>query len=116
MSTDTTGNAVTADTSLIDSFSRAVAGRAELVTDEAVLIERGHDFWGFGGTAGLLLRPAGRDEIASPSRSTDPRFGLSIRASARSAVDFPQALGPTITVNPPSGIRTSSPSDTVRPA
>ncbi|MHA3019542.1 FAD-linked oxidase C-terminal domain-containing protein [Mycobacterium sp. BMJ-28] len=68
MSTDTTGNAVTADTSLIDSFSRAVAGRAELVTDEAVLIERGHDFWGFGGTAGLLLRPAGRDEIAAIMR------------------------------------------------
>jgi hypothetical protein len=49
-----------------------------------------------------------------PSSRTLPARGLSIRASARSSVDFPQAFGPTIAVNPPSGISTSSPSVTTR--
>ena len=68
MSTDTAGNVIGAGNSLADLFAKAVAGRAEIITDEAVLTERGHDFWGFGGTAGLLLRPASRDEIAEIMR------------------------------------------------
>ena len=68
MSTDTAENVIAADNSLTDLFIKAVAGRAEIITDEAVLTERGHDFWGFGGTAGLLVRPASRDEIAEIMR------------------------------------------------
>jgi glycolate oxidase len=68
MSTDTAGNVIAAVNSLADLFVKAVAGRAEIVTDEAVLTDRGHDFWGFGGTAGLLLRPASRDEVAEIMR------------------------------------------------
>lgn len=68
MSSDTAGNAIALDNSLIDLLTTAVAGRAEVITDEAVLTDRGHDFWGFGGTAGVLLRPASRDEIAEIMR------------------------------------------------
>jgi hypothetical protein len=50
--------------------------------------------------------PVGSDEISAPSSSTDPAFGLSIRTSARSSVDFPHAFGPTIAVNPLAGIAT----------
>jgi hypothetical protein len=48
------------------------------------------------------------------SRVTLPAAGLIMRASPRSSVDLPQALGPTITVNEPSGIATSSSRMTVR--
>ena len=41
-----------------------------------------------------------------PSSSTVPCVGLSSRASARSRVDLPQALGPTITVTLPGGMDT----------
>jgi glycolate dehydrogenase FAD-linked subunit len=68
MSTDTTGTNVAADSPLAGLFVKAVAGRAEIITDQALLTERGHDFWGFGGTAGLLLRPSNRDEIAEIMR------------------------------------------------
>jgi glycolate oxidase len=68
MSSDTAGNAIALDNSLIDLLTTAVADRAEVITDEAVLTDRGHDFWGFGGTAGVLLRPASRDEIAEIMR------------------------------------------------
>jgi hypothetical protein len=57
---------------------------------------------------------AGRLPITSPSSSTLPAVGLSIRESARSRVDLPQALGPTITVKEWSGIRTESPSAITR--
>jgi glycolate oxidase len=76
MSTDTAENVIAADNSLTDLFIKAVAGRAEIITDEAVLTERGHDFWGFGGTAGLLVRPASRDEFAEIMRvATEPHRG-----------------------------------------
>jgi hypothetical protein len=51
---------------------------------------------------------AGSDWITCPSSSTLPSLGRSIRDSARSSVDLPQALGPTITVNELSGISTDS--------
>ncbi|MDT5356743.1 MAG: hypothetical protein QOJ56_5275, partial [Mycobacterium sp.] len=37
MSSDTAGNAIALDNSLIDLLTTAVAGRAEVITDEAVL-------------------------------------------------------------------------------
>ena len=46
--------------------------------------------------------------IDVPSSSTVPRLGLSKRARARSSVDLPHALGPTITVIFPVGISTDS--------
>jgi glycolate oxidase len=64
MSTPTAENVTTLDATAIEKFTRAVAGRGEVITDQTVLTERGHDFWGFGGTADLLLRPNNRDEIA----------------------------------------------------
>ncbi len=57
---------------------------------------------------------AGMDEMERPSSTTSPCDGLSRRDSARSSVDFPHAFGPTITVNEPSGIVTSSPEEMTR--
>jgi glycolate oxidase len=45
-------------------FATAAAAHGEVTTDEDVLTERGRDYWGVGGVAGLLLRPHGRDDIA----------------------------------------------------
>jgi glycolate oxidase len=53
---------------LIDQLTKAVAGRADVVTDATVLAERGHDYWGFGASPGILLRPRNRDEIADIMR------------------------------------------------
>ena len=50
----------------------------------------------------------GSERMSSPSRRTVPSCGCSIRASARSSVDLPQAFGPTIATNSPSSMRTSS--------
>ncbi|MET0699753.1 MAG: FAD-linked oxidase C-terminal domain-containing protein [Mycobacterium sp.] len=84
MSTDAAPHTVAADSSLAALFTNAVGGRAEIITDQSVLAERGYDFWGFGGIAGLLLRPASRDEIAEIMRvaaehqvSVVPRGGAS---------------------------------------
>jgi glycolate oxidase len=83
MSTDTAGNAIATEPLLTDLFSKAVAGRGEIITDPSVLTERGHDFWGFGGTAGLLLRPANRDEIAEIMRvATEHRIAVVPRGGA----------------------------------
>lgn len=55
---------MTTDTeSLTDLFTHTIAGGGIAITDHTVVTDRGHDFWGFGGTAGLLLQPADRDEI-----------------------------------------------------
>ena len=53
----------------------------------------------------------GRRWICSPSRITCPVVGRSSRARARSSVDLPQALGPTITVTLPSGTDSDEPVD-----
>jgi hypothetical protein len=58
----------------------------------------------------------GSDVISAPSSSTDPSVGLSMRTSARSNVDLPQALGPTIAVNPPAGMSTDNSRVTTRPS
>jgi hypothetical protein len=52
--------------------------------------------------------------MASPSSSTAPAAGLSIRDRARRSVDLPQALGPTITVKERSGMRTERSSAMIR--
>jgi glycolate oxidase len=44
MTTPTTENITALDDSLVESFTKAVAGRAEVVTDDAVMTDRGHDF------------------------------------------------------------------------
>ncbi len=49
----------------IERFAEAVAGIAEIVTDPTTLTESGHDFWGVGAAAELMLRPRNRDEIAA---------------------------------------------------
>ncbi len=49
----------------LERFAEAVAGLAEVVTDSAALTHSGHDFWGVGATAELMLRPHDRDEIAA---------------------------------------------------
>ena len=49
----------------LERFAEAVAGLAEVVTDGAALTDSGHDFWGVGATAELMLRPHDRDEIAA---------------------------------------------------
>lgn len=40
------------DTTTIDLLSQAVAECSEVITDDTVLTERGHDFWGFGAWTG----------------------------------------------------------------
>jgi glycolate oxidase len=71
----TTENITTFDDSLVGLFTKAIAGRAEVVTDDAVLTDRGHDFWGFGATPGLLLRPRSTGEIAEIMRVATEHHG-----------------------------------------
>jgi len=52
----------------IKEFSAALAGADAVVTDPDTLIAKGHDYWGFGGTPGLLLRPGTRDEVVAVLR------------------------------------------------
>jgi glycolate oxidase len=53
---------------IIAEFTAALSGPDAVVTDAAVLSAKGHDFWGFGGTPGLLLRPCTRDEVVAVVR------------------------------------------------
>lgn len=64
MSTDTSQNRTAADSGAIGRFTIAVAAHGDVFTDEALLTERGRDYWGVGGTADLLLRPKSRDDVA----------------------------------------------------
>lgn len=64
MPTHTSQTDGTASTA-IARFTATVAGLGEVITDGTVLAERGHDFWGVGGTAEMLLRPRSRDDIAA---------------------------------------------------
>ncbi|BBW99460.1 FAD-binding protein [Mycolicibacterium moriokaense] len=72
-----TRQATNLDSAATERFTAAVAGHAEIVTDETVLTDRGHDFWGVGGTADLLLRPHNRDEIAAIMRIAS-EYGVAI--------------------------------------
>lgn len=48
----------------LERFAAAVADHAEVTTDQGLITERGSDYWGAGGVAGLLVHPHGRDDIA----------------------------------------------------
>ena len=78
-------------------------GMAPPATRSATVMPVGRDRL-LGQDAQALRDLAGRQAWMSwPSRSTDPAFGVSRRARARSRVDLPQALAPTITVTLPVG-------------
>lgn len=64
MSTPTTAPSSGLAPAAVERFTAV----AEVVTDTAVLTERGRDFWGVGGIAELMLRPHSRDEIAEIMR------------------------------------------------
>ena len=53
------------DTTIIEQFARVLSGPEAVITDPQVRTTAGHDFWGFGGTPGLLLRPGSHDEVAA---------------------------------------------------
>ncbi len=55
---------MTISTTQIDAFATAAAAYGDVNTDPGLLTERGRDYWGVGGVAGLLLRPHSRDDIA----------------------------------------------------
>jgi glycolate oxidase len=52
----------------IKEFSAALASPDAVVTDPDTLTAKGHDYWGFGGTPGLLLRPGTREEVIAVLR------------------------------------------------
>lgn len=56
------------DSMALERFAAAAAAHGDITTDEGVLTERGRDYWGVGGLAGLLVRPRGRDDIADIMR------------------------------------------------
>ncbi len=69
-----------------------------------------------GGTGDCGRKPSrratsrvGSVEISAPSSRTAPAVGFSSRANARSSVDLPLALAPTIAVIRPAGSGTSTP-------
>jgi glycolate oxidase len=47
----------------VKEFSAALPRKDAVVTDADTLTAKGHDYWGFGGTPGLLLRPTTREEV-----------------------------------------------------
>jgi glycolate oxidase len=56
------------DDIVVKEFSAALARPDAVVTDPDTLTAKGHDYWGFGGTPGLLLRPCTRDEVIAVLR------------------------------------------------
>lgn len=52
----------------VKEFSVALAQPDAVVTDADTLTAKGHDYWGFGGTPGLLLRPNTRQEVIAVLR------------------------------------------------
>jgi len=52
----------------IKEFSAVLASPDAVVTDPDTLTAKGHDYWGFGGTPGLLLRPGTREEVIAVLR------------------------------------------------
>jgi glycolate oxidase len=52
----------------VKEFSAELARPDAVVTDPDTLTAKGHDYWGFGGTPGLLLRPSTRDEVIAVLR------------------------------------------------
>jgi glycolate oxidase len=56
------------DEMAIKEFSAALAHPDAVVTDPDTLTAKGHDYWGFGGTPGLLLRPRTTEEVVAVLR------------------------------------------------
>ena len=56
------------DETIVKEFAAALARPDAVVTDAATLTAEGHDYWGFGGTPGLLLRPTTREEVVAVVR------------------------------------------------
>jgi glycolate oxidase len=52
----------------VKQFSAALAHPDAVVTDADTLTAKGHDYWGFGGTPGLLLRPSTTEEVVAVVR------------------------------------------------
>jgi glycolate oxidase len=52
----------------VKEFSVALAHPNAVVTDADTLTAKGHDYWGFGGTPGLLVRPNTREEVIAVLR------------------------------------------------
>lgn len=46
----------------------AFADHCEVITDETVVTERGHDFWGVGSRADMVLRPSDAEQVAAIMR------------------------------------------------
>ena len=56
------------DDVVVKEFSAVLAHPDAVVTDADTLTAKGHDYWGFGGTPGLLLRPHTREEVIAVLR------------------------------------------------
>lgn len=56
------------DDTVVNEFAAAVARPDSVVTDAATLTAEGHDYWGSGGTPGLLLRPHTCEEVVAVVR------------------------------------------------
>lgn len=65
------------DGKILAQFSAAVSGPGAVLTDTEVLAARGRDYWGFGGTPGLVLRPTSRAEVVEIIR-TAARLDVSV--------------------------------------
>lgn len=64
MSTNISQAPTGTDPTALQRFAAAAAAHGDVITDVGVLADRGRDYWGVGGVAGLLLRPHGRADIA----------------------------------------------------
>ena len=56
------------DDGVVKEFAAAHAGPEAVVTESVTLTADVHDFWGFGGTPGVVLRPGAREEVAAVVR------------------------------------------------
>ncbi len=71
------------DDAVIDQFTRTLADPEAVVTDPEMLADSGRDYWGLGGTPGLLLRPRSRDQVVKIMRiATEHRIPLVPRGGA----------------------------------
>ena len=50
---------------VVNEFAAALGRLDAVVTDAATPTAEGHDYWGFGGTPGLLVRPHTREEVVA---------------------------------------------------
>lgn len=60
-----------------EAAAAAFAEYGEVIVDEDTVAERGHDYWGVGGTAALVVRPRSRADIAAILR-TASAHGLAV--------------------------------------